>query len=70
MLCYRFVHIEPSAVDQLAEDKEKKVIRATETENSTVDLLKEDRNEQIISTQQQQHIISHVNVSQENGNNI
>lgn len=62
-----FVHIEPSAVDQLAEDKEKKIIRETEAENSTVDSLKEDRKEQIVSTQQQQHVISYVNVSHKNG---
>lgn len=62
-----FIHIEPSAVDQLAEDKEKKIIRETEAENSTVDSLKEDRKEQIVSTQQQQHVISYVNVSHENG---
>lgn len=65
-----FVHIEPSAVDQLAEDKEKKEIRSAELEavvRAAVDLIKEERNEQIISTQQQQHVISHVNVSQENG---
>lgn len=62
-----FVQIEPSAVDQVTEDKEKKIIRETEMENGTVDLLKEERKEQIISTQQQQHIISQVNVSNENG---